>query len=280
MSWSLIKQLPPNTGGVLALPPPYPADAAALQAMDDAANWEALLAAAETNLPMSPFWLDLNYFTARALEGLGHADARRAVAEQFVLFTRRLPGLLELSFQDGTRCASDATRAWVKGEAAALGAGDVGAPAAEAARAAAAGPGANDGPPDYDEVVREAKALAKKRKTVEAVRLLQERMSTAPSPRERFRWRIALAGICGDAGEMTAAAAQFEALESEIDRHALEEWEPELALRVFQEFYLCEKKLSQNGQRNGGDAQARLGKLYARLCRLDIPSALAVEKRK
>lgn len=277
--WGMIRELPPNTDGVTPFPAPDPGLAAAWNGMADAGNWASLLLEAEQRLWGSPFWLDISRFVARALDGLGHAAARRAVALQTLAFTQRLPEVLTLSFQGDVPFASDETRAWLAAEAqsAAAGAGQSFAASVTPARAASDAPAADDG---FDSAVRDAKNLASKKKIGDAIRQLQERMHAASAPRDRFRWRAALASICLDAGQTAVAAAQYDALLADIDRYGLEEWEPALSLEVLEATYLCEKRMSQSGQRNGADAQARLGHLYSRLCRLDSLSALALEKKK
>jgi type VI secretion system protein VasJ len=274
--WGMVRDLPPHTDGVTPFPAPDPNLTVAWTAMADAGNWQALLVEAEQRLFGNPLWLDINRFVVRALEGLGHSAAHRAVVDMTLALARRLPGLVELSFQGGeTPFASEETRAWLAAEARAAG--------GEPALAIGATPPAAAG--DADEAaflaaVQDAKGLASRKKIVDAVKLIQERSQSAPSPRVRFRYRAALAGICLEAGQHAVASAQYDALLDEMERHALDEWEPDLSREVLEGSYICEKRLSLNGQRNGPDSQARLGKLYARLCRIDLLSALALEKKK
>ncbi|MFN0151299.1 MAG: type VI secretion system protein TssA [bacterium] len=277
--WGVIRELPPNTDGVVPFPAPDQGLVLAWTGMADAGNWSALLFEAEQRFWGSPFWLDINRFVSRALDGLGHADARRAVALQTLALAQRLPEIMSLSFQGEVPFASDETRAWLAAESqsATAGAGQAFGASGAAPRAASDAAAPDD---DFAAVVRDAKSLASKKKIGDAIRQLQERMRAAPSPRERFRWRSALASLCLDAGQTAVASAHYDALLSEVERHGLEEWEPALSFEVLEATYLCEKRMNQSGQRNGADAQARLGHLYSRLCRLDSISALALEKKK
>jgi len=54
----------------------------------------------------------------------------------------------------------------------------------------------------------------------------------------------------------------------------------ELTLEVLQTLYRCEKKLGTGGQRDAREAMQRMDRLYERLCRIDILSALALEGKK
>jgi type VI secretion system protein VasJ len=131
-AWSMLESLPPSENGQTNIPAPYNVDS--LREFAKGGQDEAVIRGAEENLPECIVWLDLNFWSAEALArlGEGHQAASDAVRGETALLLRRLPGLGELKFSDGTPFAADETREWIKG----LSAGD-GGPAAGSGGAAA-----------------------------------------------------------------------------------------------------------------------------------------------
>lgn len=266
LAWGSIRQLPPDRDGVTAFPPPDGTVAAGWNTMVQGGQWAALLADAEPRIITQPLWLDINYHVALALENLGHDEAREAMVDQCVALIRRFPRLLEIQYQDGRGFASDDTRSWLRSE-----------------MSARAGGGGDGEAPEVDPFVdgsREIRSLAARGKLVDAVRLAQSKIDDGANPRDRFRWRLLLAGICLDAGQTAVASVQLNTLDREIESHGLEEWEPGLSLETLQALYKCEKKLGQNGNRDSRESLQKMDRLYERLCRIDILSALALEGKK
>jgi type VI secretion system protein VasJ len=184
-----------------------------------------------------------------------------------VALIRRFPRLLEIQYQDGRGFASDETRGWLRTEMSAR----------------AGGGGDGDNAPAVDPFVegsREIRSLAARGKLVDAVKVAMSKIDNGATPRDRFRWRLLLAGICLDAGQTSVASVQLNTLDREMESHGLEEWEPGLSLEALQALYKCEKKMSQNGNRDNRESLQKMDRLYERLCRIDILSALALEGKK
>lgn len=273
VAWSRLVDSPQEreNGETFLIGPP-PEIMAAWEASAAGSQWKPLLDGTESRLLGDPFCLDINYYVARALDGLGFPAAAKAVTEQTVALVRRMPKLLELKYSDARPLASDATRIWLEAAGSSgSGGGNAGAAAPEGASAAEEA---------LLTATNEARGLAARGKLNDAVKLLDDGMLQCGIPRERFRWRLALAGICLDAGQAAAAVAHLEALDEDVERHSLEAWEPALATELLKVFYRCEKKLSQSGHRDQKEAVQRLDRLYGRLCRIDTVSALALEGRK
>ena len=114
-AWSAVESLPPSEDGRTNLPPPYAADS--LRGLLGEGKDEALVRGAERNLAENIFWLDLNFWSSEALArmGEGYEAAAGAVRLETALLLRRLPGLEDLKFSDGTPFAADDTREWLKG---------------------------------------------------------------------------------------------------------------------------------------------------------------------
>ncbi len=266
-AWASIKELPQNVDGVTQFPAPDGNVARNWENLVAGGQWQPLLQDTEWRILVTPLWFDVNYHVALALENLGHDQARAAMVDQCTAFVRRFPDLLRLQYQNGEPFASDAARGWITAELAAI-----------------AGSGGGDGEPapvdPFVEGSREVRSLAARKKLVEAVKLVQQKIEETPGPRDRFRWRLLQASVCMDAGQTALAAVQLNALDREIETHGLEMWEPGLAIEVLQSLYQCEKKLSQNGNRDAREISQRMDRLYERLCRIDIVSALALEGKK
>ena len=108
--------------------------------------------------------------------------------------------------------------------------------------------------------------MANDGKLVEAVRKLQAAPKGSQSARARFLWRMAQAQLAQDAGRGKQMTPVWEELVAVIDRHQLEEWEPELCLKVFRTLWQLTK-----ADRN----QAELAQqMYRRMCRTDPAAAL------
>ena len=135
-AWGAVESLPPSENGRTNIPVPYNVDS--LRAFVGGGQDEAVVKAAEENLPECIVWLDLNFWAAEALArlGEGHQAAAEAVRGETALLLRRLPGLEDLKFSDGTPFAADDTREWLKGLSAGAGG------AAEGSAGAAADPAA------------------------------------------------------------------------------------------------------------------------------------------
>jgi type VI secretion system protein VasJ len=111
----------------------------------------------------------------------------------------------------------------------------------------------------------------------DAVGLFKNGIARASQRRLRFLWRLHLARLCMDSGKPQLALPQLLALDEDVTRFALEEWEPELSLEVVRQLYLCRQKMAAGLQETRPDVEKQLTELYQRLARLDVNAALAVE---
>jgi type VI secretion system protein VasJ len=254
--WSAVESLPPSEGGMTILPPPFSGDF--LRGLLGEGEDEGLVRAAEENLSEHFFWLDLNFWISEALArlGEGHEAAAEAVRTETAHLLRRLPGLEELKFSDGTPFASDDTREWLKG----LSAGAGGAAAGSAG--AAADPAAKG--------LRQALELVTDGKTSEAVRKMQQGLRGAGSRKAAFHWRIALCRLLVDTPEARHALPHIDEILKEIELFRLEEYDPELALIGL--------KLAWDGYRaNAGLVpEEKLSEIQGRIARVDVSAAMSL----
>jgi type VI secretion system protein VasJ len=189
------------------------------------------------------------------MEGLGkpYAAARRAMAAEVVRVVRSCPGLLEISFSDGTPMAGEPTRLWILHELSAL--------PAKAGGAAGA----------LETAQAEARKLVARKNFPEAAALLQKELRSAADRRDRFLGRLYLAKLCAEAGRLDLALPQLEGLDEEGRKFALEEWEPSLAAEIARELWRCHKASA---------TPEKAAEFYGRLCRLDLGAALAIDGKK
>jgi type VI secretion system protein VasJ len=246
--WLELDGLPPAQGeGRTRMRPPEKRMRDALAGLVSSARWDAVLLQSEATLRANPLWLDACWLSARALEALGetHQAARAIVEGESRALVRRLPQLLELRFLDGTPIASPDAAAWLR-----AGAGSDEITPNEQASA---------GPPKAFQSALEA-ALASG--DAAAGRELERLLRAAPSAREAFQWRLALARSIENSGKLEAATALYLGLERDVDAHALEDWEPELAREVFRSLWaLLRRKASLLPASDAQRICARLAKL-------------------
>ena len=255
-AWSGVESLPPSEDGRTNIPPPYSADS--LRGLLGGGEDEGLVRSAEQNLAEYIFWLDLNFWASEALVrmGEGYEAAAEAVRRETALLLRRLPGLEDLKFSDGTPFAADDTREWLKG----LSAGTGGA--VEGSAVAAADPAAKG--------VRQAHELIAEGRTAEAVRRMQQGLRAGGSRKEAFHWRVALCRLLVGTPEARHALPHIEEILKEIDLFHLEEFDPELALKGL--------KVAWDGYRANADLvpEERVADMQGRIARVDVSAAMSL----
>ena len=255
-AWTAVESLPPSEDGRTILPPPYSTDS--LRGLLGEGQDEALVRAAEQNLAEHIFWLDLNFWASEALArlGEGHEAAAEAVRGETALLLRRLPGLEELKFSDGTPFAADDTRGWLKGLSAGAGG------AAEGSAGAAQDPAAKG--------IRQARELVAEGRTAEAVRRMQQGLRGGGSRKAAFHWRVALCRLLVETPEARHALPHIEEILKEIDLFHLEEYDPELALKGL--------KVAWDGYRaNAGLVpEERVVEMQGRIARVDVSAAMSL----
>jgi type VI secretion system protein VasJ len=241
-AWEDLVEAPADgaaTGSDPALPP-------AIEKHLADADFANVLSEVEGRLPNARLWLDLSFWSYRALEGLGrpYAAAKEAVGHAVAALTRRLPGLLDLKFADGTPLASPATALWIRHELA----------------------GSNGPSKDVvDEALAEARALVARNAFADATQLVLKRFSSLSTRRDRFRCRLALANLCLEGGRADLAIPQLESLDEEARKLGVEEWEPDIAAELARALWTCYR---------GSPTPERAEPHFARLCRLDPAAAM------
>lgn len=230
--------------------------ASKLEQLVASGNWDALLTEAESALGTSRMWFDLHRYTWMALAGLGYDEAKDTVLSETAGVVRRLPGLLGLTFSDGSALASQATREWL-GQATLAGSSE----------ASSSGQGGGV----FGEQLDAARQQALGGDLAKAMEMFTDVVdSTEATGRDRFQAKLAMASACSSAGSHALAEGILAALGPEIERFALERWEPDLAIACYRSRYEALLAISSKGAK----MQAELVEVYRQLCRVDPTAAL------
>lgn len=264
--WDTVVSEPMNQGGQTHFGDPAPHRVTYLNTLFDSGEWKTLLEEAEATFREAPyhFWLDLQRFIVAALGGLGaeYEAARDAVLVETALLIKRINSLPQLTFMGGAPFADAKTKFWLEDTAARV-------LATESTSTAAAGD---------EEMVRqfeEAKRLAASDKLPAALKMLQSALKHDAERRTRFHRRLQMAQICMQASRPAIACPILEQLEAEIDSFSLHEWEPDLAMEVWNQLHQCYRLLSTN-EDDADQARIRENtrRVFDRICRMDAARAL------
>ncbi|NKE72392.1 type VI secretion system protein TssA [Candidatus Manganitrophus noduliformans] len=270
LTWSRFDGLPAHTDWETRIPAPPSHLVESGRLLVEQRGWKDLVDQVEAQLPENPFWLDLQRLSALALSNLGssYAGIKSAVLGEVRILLQRLPDLPRCRFADGTPFADDETQQWIEkevlsgGNGASNGAGEGSAADARIAETRA-----------------QANQLLGQGEAKGAVALFQERINGAASRRERFLLQLALAQLCLDAGHPKVALSQLDALQREIDRFSLEEWEPALSLEVLRASWRVLNRLSRDSDPGSPEWAVRAEAIYGRISRLDPVSALELDRK-
>ncbi|EMP54910.1 hypothetical protein MSNKSG1_13292 [Marinobacter santoriniensis NKSG1] len=176
-----------------------------LERAPDLSLWQRV----EQSLSVSPFWLDGHWLSARIASALGNEPCAEAIREALREFVERLPQIPELAFNDGTPFLGEEAAGWLW---------------ASPSTGSTGGADANP----WDKAYEQARELLSQNALNDAMQLMEQGLSDAREPRERFYWRLSNARILRDAGMASLAAHQIEDMRHQIQGRVLEEWEPGL----------------------------------------------------
>lgn len=262
--WGRLENLPPDTDGKTALPPPQKPKVAEIAALKGAGNNEALVKAAESAFVASPFWLDAQFHLASAMASLGepYAAAHKLVVGELAGFLMRFPGLLSLSFSDGTDFASMETRDWIAQEVQA-GSGEAGVSGS-----------------DLDRAYSEAVQLGTAGKTLDGLNVLKSHMASCDAGRDWFETQLKIGEYCLRFELIQQLFALLNSLRTIAVERDLAHWEPELAIALAR---LSWQSLAHKNARQflpDADAVQLRASTMETLALLDVGAAVEVTGRK
>ena len=265
-AWSQLAVLPPENNGVTQFSPPAPQVVQALNDFRENAHYGALIESAEQRLSQFMYWFDLNRWVIESMDflGDGYRQAREAVCQETAFLLHRLPGLRDLAFSDETPFANPETQRWL--DSIEFDAG------AAAPIPPVEGGQTKDQLDAAAETIQMATALAKKKKLVEAVQLLQQKLQHCFSKKETLTWRLALSQILIESRRLDLALPHLDLILKDIDTYQLASWDPGLALKGF--------KLVWTGFNSHKDNEFKKNAqtILNRIAELDPVEALALKK--
>ena len=263
IAWAPVESLPPATDGKTMIPPPSPQIVADLNTQREAGNWKVLVQLAETSLLQSVFWLDLNRFSWEGLGSMGsqYQKGQAAISQETALLLHRFPELADLTFSDGTPLADNDTRQWLENIRFGSRGGEESAGSVDTTGSA----GKDEA---QEQAMREALTLAGKKKTAEAVRILQQGLQSSTSPGERLRWRMTLSEVLTRANKTALVVPHLEDVLSILETYRLEEWDSTLAIKAL--------KIAYRGfEADSADrSKQEASRILSRISRLDPVEAL------
>ncbi|MDN5844020.1 MAG: type VI secretion system protein TssA [Alcaligenaceae bacterium] len=248
-AWTTLDQAPAAQGRTTRLPAPSDPLIDNFDRITQAGDALAIIRFTESRLASMPLWLDLNRASHGALTQLGASQAAETVALETARLISRVPGLAELSYNDGRPFADPATQAWLQALQ--------GSPAAD---------GNNDTAGDIAALTREAEGRAVAGKLDEALTQLQAALHQAESRRAGFRLQLAQCSLIHRFDTKTDMRALVIPLIDELEVHHLSTWEPELARQAME---LAAGIELRHGADHAGPAASMLG----RLSRINVPAA-------
>lgn len=182
------------------------------EALSGVAIEPALLLRIERSVAAAPFWIRGSYLAAAAAVRLAMEDVAAAIHLAGVRFVRRVPGLMNLSFNDGSAFVDEQTRAWLT---------------------ASHGPEVGGQPAQEYGALRDELVAQLGSEGVEVVLLrLQAMQAGQGAPRHRCHASVIAADLLGARGlswladDLYANAARLMAATS------ADAWEPDLYLRL------------------------------------------------
>ncbi|WP_447956376.1 type VI secretion system protein TssA [Vreelandella sp. EE7] len=212
--WSTIQALPGARENGKTELAPVSADRTAeyreaLAKGGDSSLWQRI----EKSLAVSPYWLEGHRLSAGLAKQLGHPRCAEAIRDETQRFVQRLPGIEALTFNNGAAFVDEETARWL-----------------QSAQQGGAAP--ESGGEAWHQGLEEAREALAQNDTGAALKVLDQGLGAARSPRESAYWRLASAELLEEAGLSSLAQQHYVTLHQTVSELALEQWEPSLIARL------------------------------------------------
>lgn len=263
--WIDLMNVPLSQNTTTQVPPPPEPLSARLNGLLAAGDFKVLLQETEQQFSRTPLWLDLQRYSAQALEALGgpFAAAQAVVLEELASLLNRLPGLTHLAFVNGIPFASETTRLWIDN--------DVLTDQAEAKG------------PTYDTpwlmISKEAKVLSSQGKFNDGLKLFTDGLNSADSDRDKLFWRCQQANYCYEAGHIEETIAQLDFLLKFMSERHLQDWERELFTQLLVLSLKSYGSLVEKRPQAMRGIRDNVKQVYATLCHMNLSSALQLAEK-
>ncbi len=211
-----IYEIPPATNEQTAIGPPPVAIVDAFEKISGSKNSQGLVEFCESRIRAFPYWLDLDYHSARGFSMMGSAGAkmREAIIDMVLAFVNRLPTIEQFTFSDGRPFASLETITWIK-----------------QCRQERSGGGQQDA---FGEIQTQAQTQIAEGQLIRAQEILQGYIVGNRSQREQFRARLVLVQVMLAQDPQADLLPLVEPLIEDCLRLNLDQWEPELASKAWE----------------------------------------------
>jgi len=222
--WSSTNQLPMlESDNKTLIPAPDSKIKSGIELLFKSNDFENIIITSEKTLRNYIFWLDLCRFSIDAMTELGRKfeKAKITIESETIEFIKKLPGIENLSFSDGTPFADNETKAWLK-------------KLDKNNQSSAVFPlNKKEG----DNTEAEINELIQKKDMEKAFLLLENKILQAKSLREKLIQRISLVNILMEIGKPELGLAHINEIISIIDSYKIDILEPELAVAGFSAAY-------------------------------------------
>lgn len=170
----------------------------------DLALWRKV----EQSLTMAPYWFEGQLMSYQIAQALDKSKWCRAIKEETKAFLERMPTLATLQFKGGQPFVSEEVQAWLDEQE-------------QSAGAVVATSG-------WQEIRQEAFSKAKDAGIAAALAMLNEGLTSAKEPRDRFYWRLISADLLHENGLGAMAVEQYQTLQREALTMSVPDWEPSI----------------------------------------------------
>jgi len=258
--WLRIHNAPPCISGTKTdLPKPI----VNIQEIYKTERWISIIRTSEGLLQSSPFWLDLNYYTAEALKKLGndYHDALQAVEEETVSFVKRIPEIVNLEFNTGTGFANELTKEWLQSLQQQPITGSISKTESGA-------------------IEKEINQVIQNQPFIEAVMSIQNMISSCKSKSDQFECRWALAKLLFKNHKTQNALPHIEMLLEDIELFRLFEWSPGKVLDVLSRSWQIFNQQSQNKEQSKNISPEKIEYLFKRISQIDPLMAINLFEKK
>jgi len=211
-----IFDIPPASNGQTVIAPPPVSIVDAFEKVTGSKNAIGLVEFCESRVRAYPYWLDMDYQSARGFAMMGSAGVkmREAVIDMLLSFVNRLPNIEQFAFSDGMPFASLETLTWIK-----------------QCREERSGHVHQDA---FGEIRSQAQAQVSEGQYEQGQHILHDYIHGNRSGREHFRARLMLVQMYLTQDPQADVLSFVEPLVDDCMRIKLDQWEPELASQAWE----------------------------------------------
>ncbi len=273
LKWRDLSGAPPADpdSGKTRLPAPRNNQRLVLANLLENKSWPELLEASEAAFQndVGTFWLDLQHYSAVALENLdaSHGPSLAAlIVDELATLLQRFSNMPRLTFQDGTAFASPTTRQWIEESVRTV-----------EVEVVSFGDRGEDTVLTEDDISQIQKAFDSKQPEA-AMAQLDTAIRRASNPRAVFRTRLTAAQLCLQANKDGWARMLLDDLRQSMERFSFEGWEPEVSTELYHLLALCcVRQIEKAGETPDPALQETLDLAQSRLFSLDLRAGAKVE---